>query len=198
MSKPRVDFKRIAIFNATAIIKAQTGDGESSTETNAIRQWALAAQQQGMDAAYIRAYDLSPERIPIIVDTIKATGVSVIVPHIYAEKGIVADAYHLRSTDLFSPRTHQTKIIGRSCHTLEEVLAAETCGLDYVFFSPIFQTPTHPEAKGVGLEVLSEVCRATILPVFALGGINRDNAELCIAAGAHGIAAISMFLPSGD
>ncbi|MEH2385668.1 MAG: thiamine phosphate synthase [Nostoc sp.] len=59
--------------------------------------------------------------------------------------------------------------------------------------SPIFATPTHPEAKGIGLYMLTKACKSTQMKVFALGGINENNYQKCLDVGASGIAAISMF-----
>jgi thiamine-phosphate pyrophosphorylase len=78
-------------------------------------------------------------------------------------------------------------LIGRSCHTLEEIKLAQA---DFVTFGPIFATPGKGEP--VGLEMLHLACKAG-KPVFALGGVNWENAQACIQAGAEGIAGIRMF-----
>jgi thiamine-phosphate pyrophosphorylase len=85
-------------------------------------------------------------------------------------------------------------LIGVSCHTLEEVRAAEAEGADYVVFGPVFA----PLSKGSdlaprGLERLAEAARAVRIPVLALGGVTRQNTGACIAAGASGVAGISLF-----
>jgi thiamine-phosphate pyrophosphorylase len=78
-------------------------------------------------------------------------------------------------------------IIGRSCHTIEEVKLAQA---DFVTLSPIFESP----AKGapLGLAMLREAS-AFGKPVFALGGVNWDNADECVLHGATGIAGIRLF-----
>ncbi len=78
-------------------------------------------------------------------------------------------------------------IVARSCHTLDQIKEAEA---DFVVFSPIFEGHNH--APGVGLEQLKLACKVG-KPVFALGGVNWDNAEQCMAAGAKGIAGIRLF-----
>ncbi len=85
-------------------------------------------------------------------------------------------------------------LIGVSCHSIEAALAAQRDGADYIFFGPIFVTPSK-ESFGApqGTERLEQVCRAVSIPVLAIGGITLDNAESCIAAGASGIAAIRLF-----
>ena len=85
-------------------------------------------------------------------------------------------------------------LIGVSCHSLASARAAERGGADYVFFGPVFATPSK-EAFGPpqGVERLREVCASVKIPVLAIGGINQDNARECMEAGAAGIAAIRLF-----
>ena len=85
-------------------------------------------------------------------------------------------------------------LIGVSCHRLEEVQEAEIASADYMFFGPIFDTPSK-RAFGTpqGIAELSAVARAVQIPVIAIGGIDEENAMECISAGAAGIAAIRLF-----
>jgi len=85
-------------------------------------------------------------------------------------------------------------LIGVSCHTLEEVRAAEAEGADYVLFGPVFAPLSKTsDLAPRGLTVLSQAARAVKIPVLALGGITPANAVECVAAGAAGIAGISIF-----
>jgi len=90
-------------------------------------------------------------------------------------------------------------LIGVSCHSLEAAKAAASGGTDYLFFGPVFATPSKA-AFGApqGLDRLAEVCRAVSIPVLAIGGITLDSAADCFAAGASGIAAIRLFQHSRD
>jgi thiamine-phosphate pyrophosphorylase len=90
-------------------------------------------------------------------------------------------------------------LVGVSCHSLEAAKSAEGGGADYIFFGPVFTTPSKA-AYGApqGLARLAEVCRAVSLPVLAIGGITLDNATSCLAAGAAGIAAIRLFQDAQD
>jgi thiamine-phosphate pyrophosphorylase len=84
--------------------------------------------------------------------------------------------------------------IGVSCHRLEEAREAETDGATYVFFGPVFETPSKKLfGPPQGVEKLAEVCRAVRIPVIAIGGVNEENAAECVRAGAAGIAGIRMF-----
>jgi thiamine-phosphate pyrophosphorylase len=90
-------------------------------------------------------------------------------------------------------------LIGVSCHALEAALSAAGSGADYLFFGPVFATPSKT-AFGApqGLRRLAKVCRAVPVPVLAIGGITLANASDCLAAGASGIAAIRLFQDAPD
>jgi thiamine-phosphate pyrophosphorylase len=90
-------------------------------------------------------------------------------------------------------------IVGVSCHSLEAARSAARDGADYLFFGPVFATPSKA-AFGApqGLERLATVCREISIPVLAIGGITLENASACFAAGASGIAAIRLFQDAQD
>ena len=75
----------------------------------------------------------------------------------------------------------------RSCHTLDEV---RTSNADFVTFGPVFESPG--KNAPVGLETLKAACRLG-KAIYALGGVNWDNAVDCVHAGAEGIAGIRLF-----
>jgi len=90
-------------------------------------------------------------------------------------------------------------LIGVSCHSSETSRAAASGGAHYLFFGPVFATPSKA-AFGApqGLEQLAEVCRGVSIPVLAIGGITLENAGDCLAAGASGLAAIRLFQDARD
>jgi thiamine-phosphate pyrophosphorylase len=89
--------------------------------------------------------------------------------------------------------------VGKSCHSLEAAKSAEKSGADYIFFGPIFATPSKAAyGPSQGLEHLAAVCRAVAIPVIAIGGITLANCPACLAAGASGIAAIRLFQDAPD
>jgi thiamine-phosphate pyrophosphorylase len=89
--------------------------------------------------------------------------------------------------------------IGASCHSVEAAHAAEGAGADYIFFGPVFATPSKA-AFGApqGIERLRNVCRSVRIPVLAIGGVTVENARSCFAVGAAGVAAIRLFQGSED
>lgn len=85
-------------------------------------------------------------------------------------------------------------LIGASCHSLDDAVAAEQEGADYVFFGPIFATPSKASfGAPQGLDRLATVCSRVKIAVLAIGGVNAENAIDCLRAGAAGIAAIRLF-----
>ena len=85
-------------------------------------------------------------------------------------------------------------LTGVSCHSLASARAAERGGADYIFFGPVFATPSKAAfGAAQGVERLREVCAEVAIPVLAIGGINLENMRECMEAGAAGIAAIRLF-----
>lgn len=86
-------------------------------------------------------------------------------------------------------------IVSVGCHSVGEIAVARVSGADIALLSPIFPTESHPEARPLGLEALTEARKAAgKMPVFALGGVNAENAASCLEAGAAGVAGIRTFL----
>lgn len=90
-------------------------------------------------------------------------------------------------------------LVGVSCHAISEAIAAEKAGASYVFFGPVYETPSKKDfGAPQGIHKLIEVCKSVRIPVLAIGGITEKNAGECIRAGAAGIAAIRMFQQARD
>jgi thiamine-phosphate pyrophosphorylase len=85
-------------------------------------------------------------------------------------------------------------LIGKSTHSLEQARAAQREGADYIGFGPIFATPTKPDYAPIGLENIRRVHTDVNLPIFCIGGINIDNLQSVIDAGAKRVVMVSALL----
>jgi thiamine-phosphate pyrophosphorylase len=85
-------------------------------------------------------------------------------------------------------------VVGKSTHGVEQALAAQREGADYLGFGPIFATPTKPDYPPIGLSDIGRVHAEVDLPIFCIGGINIDNLQSVIDAGAKRVVMVSALL----
>ncbi|AMK76318.1 MULTISPECIES: Nudix family hydrolase [Methylomonas] len=107
-----------------------------------------------------------------------------------------AQGLHLSSRALLTcnERPNGYRWVAASCHNLDELRYAEALGLDFAVLAPVQATASHPDAAPLGWQTLTELLEHINLPVFALGGLGRQDLDRALAAGAQGIAGISAFL----
>jgi 8-oxo-dGTP diphosphatase len=96
---------------------------------------------------------------------------------------------HLNSKQLAElERRPDFEWVAASCHDQAELQRAIDLELDFVVLSPVLPTPSHPGEATLGWPTFSELLRDCAIPVFALGGLGRDDLALARSHGAHGIA----------
>jgi thiamine-phosphate pyrophosphorylase len=111
----------------------------------------------------------------------------------------VAQAKRLVESAVRKQVVDESFLIGVSSHSIETAQAAQRDGADYIFFGPIFATPSKAAfGAAQGVTRLAEVCRAVAIPVLAIGGITTDDADACLQAGAAGLAAIRLYQDAVD
>jgi len=89
-------------------------------------------------------------------------------------------------------------VVGKSTHSIEQAVAAEREGADYIGFGPIFSTPTKPDYSPVGLAHIREVHERVSIPIFCIGGIKSENLAQVIDAGAKRVVIVSGLLQAND
>ncbi len=98
------------------------------------------------------------------------------------------------SIEVARRKAGRSVLIGKSTHSLEQALAAQREGADYIGFGPIFATPTKPDYTPIGLADIRRVHAEVSLPIFCIGGINIDNLQCVIDAGAKRVVMVSALL----
>ena len=98
------------------------------------------------------------------------------------------------SIEVARRKAGRSVLIGKSTHSLEQALAAQREGADYIGFGPIFATPTKPDYAPIGLGDIRRVHAEVSLPIFCIGGINIDNLQSVIGAGAKRVVMVSALL----
>lgn len=172
------------------------------------REIAEAAISGGATAVQLRMKE-EPARVALdaareIARLCRAVGVVFIVND-RVDVALIAgaDGVHIGQDDLPVPEVRALMgpraLIGVSAATIEEAVAAEDQGADYLGVGSIYATATKPDAgPAVGLARLREIRRAVRLPLVGIGGITPDNAAQVILAGASGVAVITAVTSADD
>jgi thiamine-phosphate pyrophosphorylase len=98
------------------------------------------------------------------------------------------------SIEIVRQKAARDILVGKSTHNLEQAQAAQRDGADYIGFGPIFATPTKPDYAPIGLAGIRRVHAQVSLPIFCIGGINIDNLQSVIDAGAKRVVMVSALL----
>lgn len=143
------------------------------------------------EASRIKAL-IAPFGVPLIIND-----------RIDVALAVAADGVHVGQEDmpyeiarrLMGPKA----IIGLSVESWEDVERAQRLDCDYLGVSPVFPTPTKTDTKAPwGLEGLAKIRAVSRHPLVAIGGVNAENTEEVVMAGADGIAVVSAICSSPD
>lgn len=112
-----------------------------------------------------------------------------------------ADAIHLPLhllRELSQEQKAHFRVLGASCHSVEDALEAQTLGCNYITAGHVFETDCKKGLPGRGLDFLRNVCAAVNVPVYGIGGIDADNIAMVRDAGADGACLMSSLMVSED
>lgn len=179
---------------------------KASGESGLIRTVA-ASFKGGVRLVQLREKDLSARELLSLAIELKTLAVRYKARLLINDRVDVAllseaDGVHLTSTS-YSPKEArgllgENRLIGVSTHSLEEALAAEKDGADFITFGPVFHTPSKAGMGApLGIDQLKEVAQKLSIPVFGLGGIDESNVKEVAATGAS-VALISAIMASND
>lgn len=148
----------------------------------------------------IREKDLSAEAFEAEAARLKALCKQHRVPYVVNDSveialAIDADGVHVGQSDIHGRDIRAIigpdKILGISAGTVEEAIAAETAGADYIGVGAVFGTSTKKNARSLSVEKLRDICNAVSIPVVAIGGINAGNLPELNGSGVEGVAVVS-------
>ncbi len=124
----------------------------------------------------------------------KRNGVALILNRDIQTLNVVSGAnMHLTSSRLLKTTSRplsDQKIVGASCHNLQEIQHANSLGLDYIMLGPILEKSTFKDSVNLGWVGFSNLVKKSIIPVYGIGGLSMVDEEICIVNGGQGIAAI--------
>ncbi len=113
-----------------------------------------------------------------------------------------ADGVHVGQSDMLLADARAAlgpeALVGVSVSTVEQALAAQMDGADYVGVGAIFGTPTKQDASVIGVEGLSAIAAAVDIPVVAIGGLNAQTIPALAGSGADGVAVVSGIFAAED
>ncbi|MDI6703638.1 MAG: thiamine phosphate synthase [bacterium] len=139
-----------------------------------------------------------------VSEIVRHEGVSYIInDRIDIALAVDASGVHLGQDDLPAAIARHLlgdkRIIGISTHSLKEALEAESSGATYIAVGSIYKTLTKSPAKEpIGIDLISKIKDKINLPIIAVGGINGENVDEVIRAGATGVAVGRAILESDD
>ena len=164
---------------------------------------ALASVRPGTVLVQLREKDLSArslyELAVAVVGVAHPAGARVVInDRLDIALAAGADGIHLPESGLSVADVRRVAaspalLVGASVHAPEGAL--RRVGADYLVAGPIWDAPGKP---AVGVSALAEIIAAASAPVFAIGGIDVERADVAIGAGAHGVAAIRAVMEAED
>lgn len=99
---------------------------------------------------------------------------------------------HLSISDLRLYKNEIRELIfGASVHSVAEAKEAQALGASYLIAGHIFSTDCKKGVPPRGLSFLEKVCSSVTIPVFAIGGIEKDKLKDIKKTGAKGVCIMS-------
>ena len=132
----------------------------------------------------------------------KFGAVSILNDDVEAAVASGADGVHVGQEDLEAGRARALlgpdKLIGVSAHNVEEALAAQAAGADYLGVGAAFVTGTKSDAAPISRETIRAITQAVDIPVVAIGGIGPENILDLAGCGLDGVAVVSALFARED
>lgn len=163
--------------------------------------------EQGATFLQIREKDLDENTFEKEADELKELCAKYHVPFVVNDNvdialAIDADGVHVGQSDIkgrdIRAMIGPDKILGISAGTVEEAIAAEKAGADYIGVGAVFGTSTKKDARNLSVEKLREISASVSIPVVAIGGIKSSNIMELSGSNIDGVAVISAIFAAED
>ena len=163
--------------------------------------------QNGATFLQIREKDLAQDAFEAEAERLKTLCTQHEVPFVVNDSVEIAlqcdaDGVHVGQSDIKGRDIRSIigpdKILGISAGTVEEAIAAETAGADYIGVGAIFSTSTKKNARSMTMERLKEIVSSVSIPVVAIGGISTENILQLRGSGVDGVAVVSAIFAAED
>ena len=163
--------------------------------------------QNGATFLQIREKDLAEDAFEAEAERLKTLCTQHGVPFVVNDSveialKIDADGVHVGQSDIKGRDIRAIigpdKILGISAGSVEEAIAAEKAGADYIGVGAIFGTSTKKNARSMTMERLKEIVASVSIPVVAIGGISAENILQLSGSGVDGVAVVSAIFAAED
>ncbi len=174
---------------------------------DALRAKVEAALKGGVTIVQLREKDLSDKELLEEALELKELCHEYDVPLIINDRYDIAlkagaDGVHLGQSDADPAEVRKIAgdefIIGVSAHNAAEARKAKADGADYLGVGAVFGTSTKADARPLPMDEFKKICKATDIPVVAIGGVNKENIPLLGGSGAAGAAMVSAIFGAED
>jgi thiamine-phosphate pyrophosphorylase len=178
-----VDLGYVEAFDATRIVERMIEGGVD------------LVQLRGKNKSLGELMELSAELHEL---TTRSSTLLIVNDHAEIARYVPIEGVHVGQNDdpieIARQKAAREVLVGKSTHSVDQAHGAEREGADYIGFGPIFATPTKPDYVPIGLEDIRRVHAEVKLPIFCIGGINIDNLQSVIDAGAKRVVMVSALL----
>ena len=163
--------------------------------------------QNGATFLQIREKDLAEDAFEAEAERLKTLCAQHGVPFVVNDSVEIAlqceaDGVHVGQSDIKGRDIRAIigpdKILGISAGTVEEAVAAEKAGADYIGVGAVFPTDTKKNATPMTMELLKEIVSSVSIPVVAIGGISAENILQLRGSGVDGVAVVSAIFAAED
>jgi 8-oxo-dGTP diphosphatase len=155
---------------------------------------ARVAIDDGVRLIQLREKSFSEERLARLANDLcaltKPVGARVLLNgDVEAARRLGCDGVHWTTARLVTAQARPDDMLcAASCHDAGELARAAQLGVDFAVLGPVKPTPSHPDAEPMGWARFADVVRGTPIPIYALGGLDRDDLDVARSHGAHGVA----------